>query len=254
GGSLALKAAGVPSLKLVAGVAMGLIFKDNKYAVLTDIMGLEDHDGDMDFKVAGSKDGVTALQMDIKLGGIDQEILKQALYQAKEGRIHILNIMEEAAKEIIVNEEVLPKLELFSVDPSKIVDIIGQAGKTIKEIVEKFGVSIDLDREKGEVKIAGSQNEQIKAAKDYIINITSSQKGTKKGPKDKDISGFELGQEFQGIVKKIAPFGAFVELKNGVDGLLHSSKSKHLNLSENQSLKVKISEIKNGKISVDLCE
>lgn len=254
GGSLALKAAGVPSLKLVAGVAMGLIFKDNKYAVLTDIMGLEDHDGDMDFKVAGSKDGVTALQMDIKLGGIDQEILKQALYQAKEGRIHILNIMEEAAKEIIVNEEVLPKLELFSVDPSKIVDIIGQAGKTIKEIVEKFGVSIDLDREKGEVKIAGSQNEQIKAAKDYIINITSSQKGTKKGSKDKDISGFELGQEFQGIVKKIASFGAFVELKNGVDGLLHSSKSKHLNLSENQSLKVKISEIKNGKISVDLCE
>lgn len=254
GGSLALKAAGVPSLKLVAGVAMGLIFEDNKYAVLTDIMGLEDHDGDMDFKVAGSKDGVTALQMDIKLGGIDQEILKQALYQAKEGRIHILNIMEEAAKEIIVNEEVLPKLELFSVDPSKIVDIIGQAGKTIKEIVEKFGVSIDLDREKGEVKIAGSQNEQIKAAKDYIINITSSQKGTKKGPKDKDISGFELGQEFQGIVKKIAPFGVFVELKNGVDGLLHSSKSKHLNLSENQSLKVKISEIKNGKISVDLCE
>lgn len=254
GGSLALKAAGVPRLKLVAGVAMGLIFEDNKYAVLTDIMGLEDHDGDMDFKVAGSKDGVTALQMDIKLGGIDQEILKQALYQAKEGRIHILNIMEEAAKKIIVNEEVLPKLELFSVDPSKIVDIIGQAGKTIKEIVEKFGVSIDLDREKGEVKIAGSQNEQIKAAKDYIINITSSQKGTKKGSKDKDISGFELGQEFQGIVKKIAPFGAFVELKNGVDGLLHSSKSKHLNLSENQSLKVKISEIKNGKISVDLCE
>lgn len=252
GGSLALKAAGVPSLKLVAGVAMGLIFEDNKHAILTDIMGLEDHDGDMDFKVAGSKDGVTALQMDIKLGGIDQETLKQALYQAKEGRIHILNIMEEAAKEIVVNEEVLPKLELFSVDPSKIVDIIGQAGKTIKEIIEKFGVSIDLDREKGEVKIAGNQNEQIKAAKDYIINITSSQKGTKKN--SKDISGFELGQEFQGIVKKIAPFGAFVELKNGVDGLLHNSKIKNLDLSENQSLKVKISEIKNGKISVDLCE
>lgn len=252
GGSLALKAAGVPSLKLVAGVAMGLIFEDNKHAILTDIMGLEDHDGDMDFKVAGSKDGVTALQMDIKLGGIDQETLKQALYQAKEGRIHILNIMEEAAKEIVVNEEVLPKLELFSVDPSKIVDIIGQAGKTIKEIIEKFGVSIDLDREKGEVKIAGNQNEQIKAAKDYIINITSSQKGTKKN--SKDISGFELGQEFQGIVKKIAPFGTFVELKNGVDGLLHNSKIKNLNLSENQSLKVKISEIKNGKISVDLCE
>lgn len=93
---------------------MGLIFEDNKHAVLTDIMGLEDHDGDMDFKVAGSKDGVTALQMDIKLGGIDQETLKQALYQAKEGRIHILNIMEEAAKEIIVNEEVLPNLSFLA--------------------------------------------------------------------------------------------------------------------------------------------
>ena len=252
GGSLALKAAGIPSLKLVAGVAMGLIFEEDKNAILTDIMGLEDHDGDMDFKVAGSKDGITALQMDIKLGGISRQTLKQALYQAKEGRMHILNIMEEAAKEIVVNEEVLPKLELFSVEPSKIVDIIGQAGKTIKEIIEKFGVSIDLDREKGEVKIAGNENEQIKAAKDYIINITSSQKGAKKG--SKDISGFELGQEFQGIVKKIAPFGAFIELKNGVDGLLHSSKIKKLNLSENQSLKVKISEIKNGKISVNLCE
>ncbi len=254
GGSLALRAAGVPSLKLVAGVAMGLIFEGDQYAILTDIMGLEDHDGDMDFKVAGSKDGITALQMDIKLGGIDQKILKEALYQAKEGRIHILNIMEEALKEIVVNEEVLPKLELFNVDPSKIVDIIGQAGKTIKEIIEKFGVSIDLDREKGEVKIAGNENEQIKAAKDYIINITSSQKNNKKGFKEKDLSNFEIGEEFEGKVKKITNFGAFVELKNGIDGLLHNSKSKNLNLSENQILKVKVSEIKNGKISVDLCE
>ncbi|HEB9340249.1 TPA: polyribonucleotide nucleotidyltransferase [Campylobacter coli] len=254
GGSLALRAAGVPSLKLVAGVAMGLIFEGDQYAILTDIMGLEDHDGDMDFKVAGSKDGITALQMDIKLGGIDQKILKEALYQAKEGRIHILNIMEEALKEIVVNEEVLPKLELFNVDPSKIVDIIGQAGKTIKEIIEKFGVSIDLDREKGEVKIAGNENEQIKAAKDYIINITSSQKNNKKGFKEKDLSSFEIGEEFEGKVKKITNFGAFIELKNGIDGLLHNSKSKNLNLSENQILKVKVSEIKNGKISVDLCE
>lgn len=254
GGSLALRAAGVPSLKLVAGVAMGLIFEGDQYAILTDIMGLEDHDGDMDFKVAGSKDGITALQMDIKLGGIDQKILKEALYQAKEGRIHILNIMEEALKEIVVNEEVLPKLELFNVDPSQIVDIIGQAGKTIKEIIEKFGVSIDLDREKGEVKIAGNENEQIKAAKDYIINITSSQKNNKKGFKEKDLSNFEIGEEFEGKVKKITNFGAFIELKNGIDGLLHNSKSKNLNLSENQILKVKVSEIKNGKISVDLCE
>ena len=128
---------------------MGLIFEGDKHAVLTDIMGLEDHEGDMDFKVAGTSDGITALQMDIKLGGISLEVLKEALYQAKRGREHILSLMTEADKNIEINEDVLPKLELFSVDPSKIVDIIGQAGKTIKEIIEKFEVSIDLDREKG---------------------------------------------------------------------------------------------------------
>lgn len=247
GGSLALRAAGVPSIKLVAGVAMGLVLEGDEYAVLTDIMGLEDHDGDMDFKVAGTKDGITALQMDIKLGGIDKNILKNALYQAREARLHILDLMEEANSQIIINEEVLPKLELFSVEPSKIVDIIGQAGKTIKEIIEKFGVSIDLDREKGEVKIAGNQSEQIKAAKDYIISITS------KGKKfSKDLTQFKIGEEFfEAEVKKVAPFGAFVGLKDGVDGLLHSSKMK-TKLSENDKVDVKISEIKNGKISVDL--
>lgn len=148
GGSLALRAAGVDTPKLVAGVAMGLIFEGEKHAVLTDIMGLEDHDGDMDFKVAGSKDGITALQMDIKLGGISLDVLKEALLQAREGRLHILNLMEKANENISVNEGILPKLELFSVDPGKIVDIIGQAGKTIKEIIEKFDVAIDLDREK----------------------------------------------------------------------------------------------------------
>ncbi|MQK75623.1 polyribonucleotide nucleotidyltransferase, partial [Escherichia coli] len=125
GGSLALRAAGVPSLKLVAGVAMGLIFEGDQYAILTDIMGLEDHDGDMDFKVAGSKDGITALQMDIKLGGIDQKILKEALYQAKEGRIHILNIMVEALTVIVVNEVVLSRLQLFIFDASTIFAFIG---------------------------------------------------------------------------------------------------------------------------------
>ncbi|WP_348518995.1 polyribonucleotide nucleotidyltransferase [Campylobacter sp. CCS1377] len=250
GGALALRAAGVETVKLVAGVAMGLVFEGEKYAILTDIMGLEDHDGDMDFKVAGSKDGVSALQMDIKLGGIDKEILKEALYQAKEARIHILNIMEEAQQDIVVNDDILPKLELFSVDPSKIVDIIGQAGKTIKEIIEKFDVSIDLDREKGEVKIAGGKNDQVKAAKDYIISITSANKN-KKFSKEKDISGFEVGEEFNGIVKKVATFGVFVELRDGVDGLLHSSKIKE-KLHEGDKLRVKISEIKNGKISVDL--
>ncbi|HEF3574385.1 TPA: polyribonucleotide nucleotidyltransferase [Campylobacter upsaliensis] len=247
GGSLALRAAGVPSIKLVAGVAMGLVLEGDEYAVLTDIMGLEDHDGDMDFKVAGTKDGITALQMDIKLGGIDENILKNALYQAREARLHILDLMEEANSHIVVNEEVLPKLELFSVEPSKIVDIIGQAGKTIKEIIEKFGVSIDLDREKGEVKIAGNQSEQIKAAKDYIISITS--KGKKVA---KDLTQFKVGEEFfEAEVKKVAPFGAFIALKDGVDGLLHSSKMK-TKLSENDKVDVKISEIKNGKISVDL--
>ncbi|KAA6228654.1 polyribonucleotide nucleotidyltransferase [Campylobacter sp. LR291e] len=250
GGSLALRAAGVPSIKLIAGVAMGLVIEDDKYAILTDIMGLEDHDGDMDFKVAGSKDGVTALQMDIKLGGIDKNILKEALYQAKEARLHILGIMEEANKEIVVNEEILPKLELFSVDPSKIVDIIGQAGKTIKEIIEKFGVSVDLDREKGEIKIAGNESNQVKAAKDYIISITSTSKG-KKFDKARDLSNFNIGDEFEGIVQKVAPFGVFVSLKNGVDGLIHSSKLKR-KVHENESLRVKITEIKNGKITIEM--
>lgn len=254
GGSLALRAAGVPSLDLIAGVAMGLIFENDQFAVLTDIMGLEDHDGDMDFKVAGNKNGITALQMDIKLGGIDQEKLKIALYQAKEGRLHILNIMEKAAKEIIVNEEILPKIELFNIEPSKIVDIIGQGGKTIKEIIEKFNVSIDLDRDKGEVKISGCNNEQIIAAKNYIINITTSHKIHKKSLKEKKIAEFEIGQEFEGVVKKITQFGAFVELKDDIDGLIHHSKIKHLDIKEQDILRVKVSEIKNGKISVDLCE
>lgn len=252
GGSLALRAAGVDSIKLVAGVAMGLVFEGDKYAILTDIMGLEDHDGDMDFKVAGTKDGITALQMDIKLGGIDKQTLKEALYQAKEARIHILDIMQEANDKIVVNEDVLPKLELFNVEPSKIVDIIGQAGKTIKEIIDKFGVSVDLDREKGEVKIAGNQNEQVKAAKDYIISITSkdSKFDKKKGTK-KSLDEFFVGQEFEGTVKTVAAFGVFVELKDGIDGLLHISKIKD-KLKENDKVNVKIKEIKNSKIALDL--
>ena len=252
GGALALRAAGVPTQKLVAGVAMGLIFEDGKSAVLTDIMGLEDHDGDMDFKVAGSKDGVTALQMDIKLGGIDQDTLQRALYQAKEARLHILGIMEDADSKIIINEEVLPKLELFSVDPSKIVDIIGQAGKTIKEIIEKFGVSIDLDREKGAVKIAGAGGEQVKAAKEYIITLTSKEsKFGKKREFRKDYPPFEVGEEFAGRVKNIVDFGAFVELRDGVDGLLHASKIKG-KLSEGDEVRVRVREVKNGKVSLEL--
>ena len=259
GGSLALRAAGVNTQKLVAGVAMGLIFEGNKHAVLTDIMGLEDHDGDMDFKVAGTSDGITALQMDIKLGGISLEVLKEALYQAKRGREHILALMTQADKNIEINEDVLPKLELFNVDPSKIVDIIGQAGKTIKEIIEKFEVSIDLDREKGEVKIAGGAKKNVDAAKDYIISITSKENSRSFGKKpfkhDKERvkPTFNIGDEFVGSVKSVVDFGVFVELKDGVDGLLHISKIKSpLNVGD--QVKVCVSEQKGNKISLSLVE
>ena len=259
GGSLALRAAGVNTQKLVAGVAMGLIFEGDKHAVLTDIMGLEDHDGDMDFKVAGTSDGITALQMDIKLGGISLEVLKEALYQAKRGREHILALMTQADKNIEINEDVLPKLELFSVDPSKIVDIIGQAGKTIKEIIEKFEVSIDLDREKGEVKIAGGAKKNVDAAKDYIISITSKENSRSfskkpfKYDKERAKPTFNIGDEFVGSVKSVVDFGVFIELKDGVDGLLHISKIKSpLNVGD--QVKVCVSEQKGNKISLSLVE
>jgi len=240
GGALALRSAGVNVEKLVAGIAMGLIFEGDKHAVLSDIMGLEDHDGDMDFKVAGTKDGVTALQMDIKLGGISRDVLKEALYQAKEGREHILRIMEEASSSIVINNAILPKLELFSVDPSKIVDIIGQAGKTIREIIERFEVSIDLDREKGEVKIAGENKSKVEAAKEHIIGIVNKPSfggrgGHGGGGRDRDSRGsghkdvkevptFVQDEIVDGVVKRIVDFGAFVELPGGIDGLLHVSK------------------------------
>jgi polyribonucleotide nucleotidyltransferase len=224
GGSLALRAAGVKTKKLVAGIAMGLVFEDDKYAILTDIMGLEDHDGDMDFKVAGTKDGITALQMDIKLGGIDSHILKEALEQAKEGRDHILNIMEEADKKIVVNEDLLPSSEIFGVHPSKIVDIIGKAGATIREIIEKFNVSIDLDREKGQVKVGGTDKAKVKAACDHIKEITSRSGGRDHQRAQRRTVEFKVGEEFHGKVKKIVEFGAFIELRGGVDGLLHISK------------------------------
>lgn len=254
GGSLSMRAAGVNTLKLVAGVAMGLVFEENKHAILTDIMGLEDHDGDMDFKVAGSIDGITALQMDIKLGGISLDVLRQALYQAKEGREHILNLMEIANSQIVLNEEILPKFELFSIDPNKIVDIIGQAGKTIKEIIDKFAVSVDLDREKGEVKIAGDARKNVDAAKDYIIEIISKDKNQKRRSNShhkKEAINFEIGEEFEGEVKSILDFGAFVSLKNGIDGLLHISKIK-MPLNVGDKIKVKVSDQKGNKISLDL--
>ncbi|MSN96937.1 polyribonucleotide nucleotidyltransferase [Campylobacter sp. FMV-PI01] len=252
GGSLALRAAGIKTHKLVAGIAMGLVFEDDKYAILSDIMGLEDHDGDMDFKVAGSIDGITALQMDIKLGGISLEVLKEALYQAKDGREHILNLMEQANFDIVVNEAILPKTEIFNVEPSKIPDIIGQGGKTIKDLVDTYFVTIDLDRDSGEVKILGDNKANVENAKEKILQIISKDlRQGKKGHKSKKIDDFQVGEEFEGVVKNITNFGAFISLRDGVDGLLHISKIKN-KLNNEDVLKVKIEEIKGGKISLIL--
>ena len=216
GGALAMRAANIELADLVAGVAMGLVVEDDRYAILTDIMGLEDHDGDMDFKVAGTHKGVTAMQMDIKLGGIKHEILKEALAQAKEARLHILGIMKKAEEEIVVNEENLPSTETIMVNPASIVHIIGQAGKTIKEIIEKFEVSIDIDREKGKVRVTGKNKPKVIAACEHIQNIANK-------PTPKPVT-FEPGQILKGRVKRTTTFGAFIELPGGVDGLLHISK------------------------------
>jgi len=248
--SLAMKAAKVPLLKMAAGIAMGLITEGNRYAILTDIMGLEDHDGDMDFKVAGTFDGITAMQMDIKLGGISLDVLKEALYQARDARAYILELMENAAKEIKYNEDVLPKALSFKVEPDKIIDIIGTAGKTVKEIIAKFGVTIDLDRDSGKVKIYGDDHESLNGAKDYILNVIC------KDDKPK-IPEFEIGTVIEGEIKKITDFGMFVELVPGVEGLLHKSKlhGKSLNdFSEGEKIKVKVLSQSGFKIELALAD
>ena len=247
--SLAMKAAKVPLLKMAAGVAMGLITEGERYAILTDIMGLEDHDGDMDFKVAGTFDGITAMQMDIKLGGISLEILKEALYQARDARAYILELMENAAKEIKYNEDVLPKAISFKVDPDKIIDIIGTAGKTVKDIIAKFGVTIDLDKETGKVKIYGEEHKQLQDTKNYILNVIC--KDTPKIPE------FEIGSVIEGEVKRIVEFGMFVELVEGVEGLLHKSKLNGKNPSdfnEGDKIKVKVLSQSGFKIELALVE
>jgi polyribonucleotide nucleotidyltransferase len=229
GGSLALRAAEVETTALVAGIAMGLVTDGAKYAVLTDIMGLEDHDGDMDFKVAGTAEGITALQMDIKLGGIDMEVLKDALSQASKGKNHILSLMETAAQGIQTSDA-LPSTENFSIHPSKIVDIIGKAGATIREIIEKFEVSIDLDRDAGGVKVSGGDKEKVAAAKAHIENIAST-------PVKKQME-YKVGESYEGKVKRIVDFGLFVEMPDGFDALLHISKvakERVNNLSERYS-------------------
>ena len=215
GGALALRGAEVETSALVAGIAMGLVTDGTKYAVLTDIMGLEDHDGDMDFKVAGTAQGITALQMDIKLGGIDMAVLKDALQKASIGKNHILKLMEEAASNMTTSTA-LPSTENFSIHPSKIVDIIGKAGATIREIIEKFEVSIDLDRDVGGVKVSGGDKEKVAAAKAHIEGIASS-------PVKKQME-YKVGESYDGKVKRIVDFGLFVEMPDGFDALLHISK------------------------------
>jgi polyribonucleotide nucleotidyltransferase len=194
---------------------MGLVSDGEKYAVLTDIMGLEDHDGDMDFKIAGTKKGITALQMDIKLGGIDLDVLKEALVQANRGKNHILDLMEEAEKNI-VESEALPSTEHFTINPGKIGDIIGKAGATIRDIIEKFEVSIDLDRDVGGGKVSGDDKEKVAAAKEHIKKIADA-------PVRKQMT-YEVGRTYKGKVKKVVDFGVFVEMPDGFDALLHISK------------------------------
>ncbi|NPA10655.1 MAG: polyribonucleotide nucleotidyltransferase [Epsilonproteobacteria bacterium] len=248
--SLALKAAKVPLLKMAAGIAMGLVSEDDKYAILTDIMGLEDHDGDMDFKVAGTFEGITAMQMDIKLGGISLDILKEALIQARDARAYILELMEKAAGEIKYNEEVLPKSVNFKVEPDKIIDIIGTAGKTVKDIISKFGITIDLDRESGKVKIYGEDYEKMNAAKDYILNVICKEDR----PKTPE---FKVGEVFEGEIKRIVPFGMFVEIVPDVEGLLHISKLNSHSLDEfkeGDKIKVKVLSQSGFKIELALEE
>ena len=229
GGALALRAAEVETNKLVAGIAMGLVSDGDRYCVLTDIMGLEDHDGDMDFKVAGTADGITALQMDIKLGGIDLAVLRDALVQAGQGKQHILNLMEDAAK-AIKSSTALPSTEHFTVHPSKVVDIIGKAGATIREIIEKFEVSIDLDRDAGGVKLSGEDKEKVAQARAHIESIANR-------PVKKQME-YKVGESYEGKVKRIVDFGLFVEMPDGFDALLHISKvakERVGNLSERYS-------------------
>ena len=180
GGYMALRAGDIDVCEPIAGVAMGMIQEGNRHAILSDIMGLEDHDGDLDFKVAGSKEGITAMQMDIKLGGIHLDVLREALYQAKAARAHIIDIMMASELHIELNEGTLPSTDLFNIPSTSIVDVIGQAGKTIREIIEKFEVSIDIDKKTGSVKLTGKNREGIKGARAHIMDIVGSSEASPK--------------------------------------------------------------------------
>jgi polyribonucleotide nucleotidyltransferase len=209
GTSLALMDAGVPLKRPTAGIAMGLILEDKRFAVLSDILGDEDHLGDMDFKVAGTERGVTSLQMDIKISGITEEIMRIALAQAQEGRMHILTEMGKAiTRHRAELGEHAPRIEVFSIPVDKIREVIGSGGKVIREIVEKTGAKIDISDD-GTVKVASAKAESIKAALNWIKSITSEP---------------EVGQVYEGTVVKVMDFGAFVNFFGAKDGLVHISQ------------------------------
>ena len=212
GSTLSLLDAGVPLKDMVAGIAMGLIKHDDKVAVLSDIQGMEDHLGDMDFKVAGTEKGITAIQMDIKIAGIDEQILREALTQAKVGRIHILNEMKktiDAPKPEL--SKYAPKIVTMNIKPDKIKDVIGPGGKVITKIIEETGVKIDIEQT-GEVYIAGIDADMIALAQKRIYDI---------------VAEVEVGQIYTGKVTRIMNFGAFVEVLPGKEGLLHISHIAH---------------------------
>ena len=234
-GTLALMAAGVPIKAPVAGIAMGLISDGTNYTVLTDIQGLEDHLGDMDFKVAGTTTGITALQMDIKIQGITEQILREALTQAKKARFEILeeltSTIAEPRKEL---SPYAPKIEMISIHPDKIKVVIGRGGETINSIIDETGVKIDIDQE-GHVSIASTDAAMIQRAKEIIEDLTRE---------------IEAGQVYEGTVRRIEKFGAFVEIAKGKDGLVHISELAHERVAKvedvlaiGDKVKVKVTEI-----------
>lgn len=241
-GSLGLMDAGVPLKKPCAGIAMGLVKEADRFAVLSDILGNEDHLGDMDFKVAGTRDGITAFQMDIKIQGISFEIMETALNQAKEGRMHILGIMDTAITEPRSSLSVFaPRLITMKVDTDQIGLIIGPGGKTIQGMQRLFGVDINIDDD-GTINIASPNKENAAKCKDYIKKLTATP---------------EIGEIYDGVITKIMDFGAFVEILPGKEGLLHISQidNKRVNkvtdyYKEGDKITVKLIKIENGKFSL----
>jgi polyribonucleotide nucleotidyltransferase len=219
GGSLAMMQAGVPMRSAVAGVAMGLVSSDDnaKHAILSDIAGMEDHEGDMDFKVAGTRSGITALQMDIKVSGLSREVMAQALAQAKAGRLYILDRMNAAISEPSAElSEFAPRLYTIQIPKDRIRDVIGSGGKTIRWIVEETGTKIDVEDD-GKVTIASMDAKAAERAIDIIKGLTASP---------------EVNKNYKGTVKRIEPYGAFVEILPGQDGLLHISEMAHTRVGQ----------------------